>query len=220
MVEQRIRNALVGGSTPLTGTNSISMNIAIKAIQCIGNMLTGNQKKMFITRCQQIFRIIAGLLLAMAFSAPAFAQNATDDSMSPTDITRMLQNEAASTSAEPEEGANVAEPKSILSHPALMMYWGNSGSMKSNDPQFLTPKAVTEFINQLDYSTRLGIVIFDQKVTLAHPLTEVSEQSRSEMLSSLDKINYKGLYTMEARHYSTKDVNESLAMLHAAMGEG
>ena len=32
--------------------------------------------------------------------------------------------------------------------------------------------------------------------------------------------NYNGLYTLEARHYSTKDINDSLAMLHAAMDAG
>jgi sugar phosphate isomerase/epimerase len=36
----------------------------------------------------------------------------------------------------------------------------------------------------------------------------------------LRKRGYKGLYTLEARHYSTKDINESLAMLCAAMGDG
>ena len=36
----------------------------------------------------------------------------------------------------------------------------------------------------------------------------------------LREKNYDGLYTLEARHYSTKDVNDSLAMLHAAMNEG
>ena len=33
----------------------------------------------------------------------------------------------------------------------------------------------------------------------------------------LEKQRYSGLYTLEARHYSTKDINNSLAMLHRAM---
>lgn len=36
----------------------------------------------------------------------------------------------------------------------------------------------------------------------------------------LKKRGYAGLYTLEARHYSTKDVNDSLAVLHAAMNVG
>jgi len=77
----------------------------------------------------------------------------------------------------------------------IVLLLDNSGSMKANDPKFLTSKAVTEFINQLDASTRLAIVIFDQKVKLAFPLTEVTDQSRTEMLASLNQINYQGLRT-------------------------
>jgi len=35
----------------------------------------------------------------------------------------------------------------------------------------------------------------------------------------LRKRGYDGLYTLEARHYSTKDVNDSLAILYAAMND-
>lgn len=77
----------------------------------------------------------------------------------------------------------------------IVLLLDNSGSMKANDPQFLTAKAVTEFINQLDYNTRLAIVIFDQKVKLAFPLTEIDDQSRQKMLNSLKQINYRGLHT-------------------------
>lgn len=37
--------------------------------------------------------------------------------------------------------------------------------------------------------------------------------------SELAKYNYKGLYTLEARHYSTKDINDSIYLLHKAMGK-
>ena len=36
--------------------------------------------------------------------------------------------------------------------------------------------------------------------------------------SELAKHGYKGLYTLEARHYSTKDINDSIYLLHKAMG--
>lgn len=77
----------------------------------------------------------------------------------------------------------------------VVLVLDNSGSMKKNDPQFLTKQAVTEFINNLDESTRAAIVIFDQDVHLAVPLTDVSSTSRQGILDSLSKINYKGLYT-------------------------
>jgi len=77
----------------------------------------------------------------------------------------------------------------------VVLVLDNSGSMKKNDPQFLTKHAVTEFINNLDDSTRVSIVIFDQDVRTAVPLTEISSSSRQGLLDSLSQINYKGLYT-------------------------
>ena len=77
----------------------------------------------------------------------------------------------------------------------VVLVLDNSGSMKKNDPQFLTKHAVTEFINNLDESTRAAIVIFDQDVKLAVPLTDISSTSRQRLLDSLSQINYKGLYT-------------------------
>jgi len=77
----------------------------------------------------------------------------------------------------------------------VILVLDNSGSMKKNDPQFLTKHAVTEFINNLDESTRASIVIFDQDVRTAVPLTEISSSSRQILLDSLSQINYKGLYT-------------------------
>ena len=77
----------------------------------------------------------------------------------------------------------------------VVLVLDNSGSMKKNDPQFLTKHAVTEFINNLDESTRAAIIIFDQDVHLAVPLTDISSTSRQGLLDSLSQINYKGLYT-------------------------
>jgi pSer/pThr/pTyr-binding forkhead associated (FHA) protein/Mg-chelatase subunit ChlD len=77
----------------------------------------------------------------------------------------------------------------------IILVLDNSGSMKKNDPQFLTKHAVTEFINNLDESTRASIIIFDQDVRTAVPLTEISSASRQGLLDSLSQINYKGLYT-------------------------
>lgn len=77
----------------------------------------------------------------------------------------------------------------------VILVLDNSGSMKQNDPRFLTKHAVIEFINNLDKSTRAAIVIFDQEVRMAVPLTEVSSVSKQALLDSLSQINYRGLYT-------------------------
>lgn len=92
----------------------------------------------------------------------------------------------------------------------VILVLDNSGSMRQNDPDFLTSKAVTEFIGGLDDSTRLAIIIFDQDVNLAVPLTQVSASNRQELLKSLDKINYRGLFTdspaaMERAIYELKN---------------
>ncbi len=92
----------------------------------------------------------------------------------------------------------ITEPSSTAESDLIkdvVLVLDNSGSMKKNDPQFLTKHAVTEFINNLDESTRASIVIFDQDVRTAVPLTEISSSSRQGLLDSLSQINYQGLYT-------------------------
>jgi Mg-chelatase subunit ChlD len=71
----------------------------------------------------------------------------------------------------------------------------NSGSMKKNDPDFLATQAVSEFISGLDSQTRISIVIFDQNVSLAVPLTPLTLEARGTVVDSLKKVNYKGLFT-------------------------
>ena len=56
----------------------------------------------------------------------------------------------------------------------VVMVLDNSGSMKKNDPEFLATKAVSEFISSLDNQTRIAVVIFDQSVSLAVPLTDLT----------------------------------------------
>lgn len=77
----------------------------------------------------------------------------------------------------------------------VVLVLDNSGSMKKNDPEFLTAKAVREFVSRLNADTRLAIVIFDQDVRLAMPLTPISEKSREQITESLQQVNYKGLFT-------------------------
>ena len=87
----------------------------------------------------------------------------------------------------------LTDPLSVTKDVILVL--DNSGSMRQNDPSFLTSQAVTEFIRGQDAATRLAIIIFDQDVSLAVPLTEVSIANRGDILDSLDRINYRGLFT-------------------------
>ena len=92
----------------------------------------------------------------------------------------------------------------------IILVLDNSGSMRQNDPGFLAKQAVMEFISGLDEATRLAIIIFDQDVSLAVPLTEVTLAGRDGLLSSLDQITYRGLFTdspaaMERAIYELKN---------------
>ena len=90
---------------------------------------------------------------------------------------------------EPETPVNEVPAKDVI------MVLDNSGSMKKNDPQFLANQAVNEFINQLDAETRIAIIIFDQSVRYALPMTEYSTDNLSAIKDSLKQLDYKGKYT-------------------------
>jgi len=96
---------------------------------------------------------------------------------------------AADNAAGPDNAAAAEQPRDVV------LVLDNSGSMKKNDPDHLTVPAVKEFVSRLEPDTRLGIIIFDQDVRLAMPLSPLSEESREQISKSLGEINYKGLFT-------------------------
>ncbi len=77
----------------------------------------------------------------------------------------------------------------------VILVLDNSGSMKKNDPGFLTTQAVSGMINNFSGDTRASIIIFDQDVDLAVELDPVNDETRSHFLDSLKKINYQGKFT-------------------------
>lgn len=78
----------------------------------------------------------------------------------------------------------------------IMIVLDNSGSMKTNDPKFLTRQVFYEFLSGLSTDSRLGVVIFDEKAELVAPLTVIdSEEKRRAILSSLSKVTYTGKLT-------------------------
>ena len=77
----------------------------------------------------------------------------------------------------------------------VVLVLDNSGSMRKNDPGFLIKNAVTVFVNTLDKNARLAVLIFGQNVNWVVPFTEINDASKPEILSSLDRITYDGLYT-------------------------
>lgn len=78
----------------------------------------------------------------------------------------------------------------------LVFVIDNSGSMKKNDPKFITPDVVSTFVRQLPKSAQVGIVLFDQKARLLIPLTLINDsQAQQGVIDSLKNIDYRGQFT-------------------------
>lgn len=175
----------------------------------------------FLNTCQRFGqkigqKFVLSLFLTLSMTASAWAEPDPEILIDQADLTTLEENAPATdldydaNEPEPETETQASDPApsaietgstadSGMTEPVLIkdviLVLDNSGSMKQNDPQFLTKYAVTEFINNLDETTRAAIVIFDQDVRMAVPLTEITSTSRQVLLDSLSQINYKGLYT-------------------------
>ncbi len=78
----------------------------------------------------------------------------------------------------------------------LVFVIDNSGSMRKNDPKFITPEVVSTFVEQLPENAQVGMVLFDQKARLLTPMTPLAyPRDRQQVIDSLRKIDYKGLFT-------------------------
>ena len=72
----------------------------------------------------------------------------------------------------------------------------NSGSMRSNDPNFITREVVMNFVSDLGETARLGMVIFDETAELVEPLTLLNNGAiRASFLKALDLIDFRGKFT-------------------------
>lgn len=81
----------------------------------------------------------------------------------------------------------------------IMFVIDNSGSMRKNDPDFITPKVVSTFIHGLPLEARVGMVVFDQTARLINPLAPViTNESQAGFVAGLAQIDYKGQFTNSA----------------------
>ena len=78
----------------------------------------------------------------------------------------------------------------------LLLVLDNSGSMKQNDPHFLTRAVVTEFVDakRLPADTRVGVVMFADNATMTLPLTAIGD-ARQPLEASLERLDYSGKLT-------------------------
>lgn len=78
----------------------------------------------------------------------------------------------------------------------LVFVIDNSGSMKKNDPKFITPQVVSTFVQQLPVDSQVAMVLFDSNSHLLMPLTVLShEQVQKKIADGLKQIDYRGHYT-------------------------
>ncbi len=73
----------------------------------------------------------------------------------------------------------------------------NSGSMRENDPQFLTRTAVTNFAAALtenpEIDGRIAIVLFDGQARVIRDLAEIkSDEQKARFLDALGQLDFSG----------------------------
>ncbi|HEY6211050.1 MAG TPA: VWA domain-containing protein [Vicinamibacterales bacterium] len=106
----------------------------------------------------------------------------------------------------------------------LFLVLDNSGSMKQNDPQFLTRAVVAEFVNstKLPADSRVGVVMFADNATMTLPLTPVAE-ARQAITASLERLDYSGKLTdtaaaieralYELKHQARVDADKAIVLM-------
>jgi hypothetical protein len=85
-----------------------------------------------------------------------------------------------------------------LANRDVILVLDNSGSMRKNDPQRLTPSAVAQFIQRQSSDTRVGVVLFSESAELVTPLTAVGPGTLDEFRRATDKLDYTGRWTQTA----------------------
>ena len=77
----------------------------------------------------------------------------------------------------------------------VVMVLDNSGSMRSNDPNHLAPKAVTDFVQSQKPDTHLAIIEFATTPTVLMPLTQLSDEARAQAQTAVQRLDYRGQWT-------------------------
>lgn len=77
----------------------------------------------------------------------------------------------------------------------IVLVLDNSGSMRKNDPGFLTKVAVKEFVQQSAATFSVAVIVFDSDARLVTPLAPLSKAQSEAVLKSLEQIDYRGQLT-------------------------
>lgn len=77
----------------------------------------------------------------------------------------------------------------------VVLVLDNSGSMRTNDPNHLAPKAVTDFVSSQGADTRVAIIEFATTPKVLMPLTAVNDNTRSQAFIVVQQLDYRGQWT-------------------------
>jgi len=97
-----------------------------------------------------------------------------------------------SLSATAQEAADIETARPL----DIILVLDNSGSMKNNDPGFLTREVVKNFVEKLKTNVQLGMIVFDKSARIVCPLAPLGQQNeRTAFLEGLAEVDYSGLLT-------------------------
>lgn len=77
----------------------------------------------------------------------------------------------------------------------VILVLDDSGSMRNNDPDRRSLRALTEFVLQQDREDRIGLVLFAGEARMVAPLTWLTEPGKAEVLASLSEVGFDGRRT-------------------------
>lgn len=134
----------------------------------------------------------------------------TDEILRPSPLRRRARGIAGSSRIAVFTGVLAAAFAATAAPPVDVVFvLDNSGSMRTHDPAFLTREAVVDFTAALaersrlqDFPARIGIVLFDEDVTVALPLTPIADRlaqaPRERLAPALAALDYSGQRTRSA----------------------
>ena len=77
----------------------------------------------------------------------------------------------------------------------VVLVLDNSGSMRTNDPNRLAAKAVTDFIEVQPADTHVSIIEFATTPTALMPLSPLDADAKAQAQSAVAKLDYRGQWT-------------------------
>ncbi len=77
----------------------------------------------------------------------------------------------------------------------VVLVLDNSGSMRTNDPERIAGKALTDFVNVQPADTRLSVIEFATTPTVLMPLTPLDAEARAQAQAAVEKLDYRGQWT-------------------------